>query len=277
MQIIDGKKLAEKIKDEIALEIAEHPDDRPNLAIILVGNREDSELYVGLKEKQAKLVGVDTHIYRVDESEGEAGLYEVINYLNEDQLIDAVLLQLPLPDGFNEDAAVALISEKKDVDGFHPIALKKYLRGEETIVDPVVPTVVREMLADIKFDGEGKVGVVVANSEIFGEALKFELENIGMSVRVVNIKSLSDELKDADLIVSAVGEPRYIKSEMIRQDVTIIDIGISKDSLGVVCGDVDFESVKNKVDFITPVPGGVGPMTIAVALRNALKLFNSRK
>lgn len=279
MEIINGKKIAEKIKDDIALVIAEHPDERPNLAIILVGNREDSELYVALKEKQAKLVGVDTHTYRVDVSEGEAGLHEVINYLNEDQLIDAILLQLPLPEGFDEDTAVALISEHKDVDGFHPETIKKYCAAQEVVAVPVVPTVVREMLADIKFDGDGKQAVVVANSEVFGEVLRFELENIGLSVAVCKAdeKNLNAQLLDADLIVTAVGQPRYLKEEMIKKDVVIIDIGISKDSLGVVCGDVDFESVKNKAGFVSPVPGGVGPMTIAVALSNALKLYQVRK
>lgn len=279
MVIIDGKILANIIKDEIALEVVALAGERPNLAIILVGERPDSELYVSLKEKQAKTVGIDTHTYRIPEVEGEAGLLEVIAYLNEDPLIDAILLQLPLPEGFDEDKAVALINPLKEVDGFHPEILHKYLAGEPTVATPVVPTVVREMLEAIKYDCEGKTACVVSNSKLFGETLCFELENLGLATDIVSIddEELADMLRDADVVVTAVGRAQYLKGDMIKEDAVLIDIGISNMEDGAVVGDVDFASVKDKALFITPVPGGVGPMTIAVALRNALRLKQAKQ
>lgn len=274
MVIIDGKILANIIKDEIVVEVAAMDGERPNLAIILVGERPDSELYVSLKEKQAKTVGIDTHTYRIPEVEGEEGLLEVIAYLNEDPLIDAILLQLPLPEGFDENKAVALIDPLKEVDGFHPEILQKYLAGEPTVATPVVPTVVREMLEAIKYDCEGMTACVVSNSKLFGETLCFELENLGLATDIVGIddEDLVDKLRDADVVVTAVGRAQYLKGDMVKKDVVLIDIGISNMEDGAVVGDVDFDTVKDKALFITPVPGGVGPMTIAVALRNALRL-----
>lgn len=278
MEIIDGTLLADKIKDGIVAEVKKMGDERPNLAIILVGERDDSKIYVSLKEKQAKLVGVDTHTYNCDEEVSEEDLLGIIEYLNNDEQIDAILLQLPLPEHLNEDKIVAAIDPRKDVDGFHPAILKKYLANTPAVVEPVVPVVVREMLHGIKFFGEGKKAVVVVNSEMFGEALRHELLKFDLEVEVAG--SADPDLKartlDADLLVTAVGKPNFIKGDAIKQDAVVIDIGIAKNSLGHVCGDVDFATVKNKVSYITPVPGGVGPMTIAVALRNALRLKQAR-
>lgn len=278
MKLIEGKKLAEKIKDNIVAEILKLGLNRPNLALVLVGEREDSKLYVGLKEKQAKLVGIDTHVYRLNEEISEEELLNVIGFLNEDETIDAILLQMPLPEGLNENKIVSAIKPEKDVDGFHPDNLKKYLAGEKINTEPVVPVVVREMLQEIKFDGDGKLAVVVANSEIFGETLRHELVTIGMSIELVGVEdeNLLKSLKKADLIITAVGKPEYLKGEMIKKGVVIIDIGIAKNIEGKVCGDVDFNSVDDIASFVSPVPGGVGPMTIAVALRNALRLHKNK-
>jgi methylenetetrahydrofolate dehydrogenase (NADP+)/methenyltetrahydrofolate cyclohydrolase len=279
MEIIDGKALSEKIKDEIVNEVKKMGDERPNLAIVLVGEREDSKIYVSLKEKQAKLVGVDTHTYNCDEEIAEEDLLGIIEYLNRDDLIDAILLQLPLPEHLDENKIVAAIDPNKDVDGFHPSILKKYLADEPSAVEPVVPVVVREMLKDIKFFGEGKKAVIVANSEMFGEALRHELLKFELEVEVVNANDsdLNGKIGEGDLLVTAVGKPNFIKGSALKKDAVVIDIGIAKNALGHVCGDVDFATVKDRASYITPVPGGVGPMTIAVALRNALRLKQARQ
>lgn len=279
MEIIDGKKLAEKIKDEIVAEVKKMGDERPNLAIILVGEREDSKIYVDLKEKQAKLVGVDTHIYNCDEEISEDDLLGMIDYLNKDTLIDAILLQLPLPAHLDENKIVATIDPAKDVDGFHPEILKKYLADEPLTVEPVVPVVIREMLKEINFDGNDKQAVVVINSEIFGRAIRHELLKFGSAVDIISPtdEELAQKISAGDLLVTAIGKANFIKGETIKDGAVVIDIGISKNSLGHVCGDVDFVSAKKRASFISPVPGGVGPMTIAVALQNALKLHQVRK
>lgn len=279
MQLIDGKLIAEKIKDTIVAETSRLGDERPNLAIILVGNRADSTLYVELKEKQAKTVGIDTHTYRINEIEGMEALENVITYLNNDPAIDAILLQLPLPENFDEDRAVALIDPAKDVDGFHPENLKNYLAGKETLAEPVVPAVVREMLGSIDFAFKQKKASVIANSELFGSVLAHELGSLGMVVEVTSVddENLKSKTAMADVIVTAVGKPALIKKEMIKTDAIIIDIGIAKNKDGKVVGDADFESIKDKASFITPVPGGVGPVTIAVALRSVLRLFKARQ
>jgi methylenetetrahydrofolate dehydrogenase (NADP+)/methenyltetrahydrofolate cyclohydrolase len=277
MQLIDGRALAEKIKDGIVAEILKLGDVRPNLAILVVGEREDSKIYVGLKEKQAKLVGIDTHTYNCEAEIAEEDLLNVIEYLNNDEQIDAILLQLPLPGHLDENKIVAAIDPLKDVDGFQPETLKKYLTGQTVVAEPVVPVVAREMLQSIKFDGDGKTAVVVANSEIFGEVMRYELEKIGMCVEISGIEdeALGSLLKGADLIVTAVGK-NYLTGEMVSDGVVIIDVGICKSKSGV-CGDVVFDTIKDKASYLSPVPGGVGPMTIAVALRNALRLHQQRK
>lgn len=279
MILIDGKVLADTIKDEIVAEVKKMGDERPNLAIILVGEREDSKIYVDLKEKQAKLVGVDTHTYSCDEETSEEDLLGIIEYLNRDEMIDAILLQLPLPEHLDENKIVSAIDPKKDVDGFHPEILKKYLADTPSVVEPVVPVVVREMLKGIHFFGEGKKAVVVVNSDMFGEALRHELLKFELEVEVVKSDDadLKKKTSEGDLLVSAIGKPNFIKGSSIKKDAVVIDIGISKNSLGHVCGDIDFATAKDRASFITPVPGGVGPMTIAVALRNALRLHLDKR
>lgn len=279
MEIIDGVKLAEKIKDEIVSEVKTLGLERPNLAVILVGEREDSKIYVGLKEKQAKLVGIDTHTYYCDEEILEEDLLSMIEYLNKDDMIDAILLQLPLPGSLDEDKVVAAISPNKDVDGFHPETLKKFLKNEPLVAEPVVPVVIREMLLDIKFEGKQKKAVVVVNSEIFGRVIKHELRKFDLEVAIVgpDEAELGSKCLEADLLITAIGRPEFIKSSFVKPGAVVIDVGIAKNSLGHICGDVDFVAAKKIASLITPVPGGVGPMTIAVALRNALRLKQARQ
>jgi methylenetetrahydrofolate dehydrogenase (NADP+)/methenyltetrahydrofolate cyclohydrolase len=258
---IDGRAIAERVKTQIAQEIYKLDGPRPNLAIVLVGEREDSKLYVSLKEIEGKKVGVDTHLYKLATDVSEKELLEVIEFLNKDETIDGILVQLPLPDGFNADKIIAAIDPKKDVDGFHP-------DHPDYLLSPVLAAV-NACLDEIKFATEDKTACILYNSEIFGLSVKEILEARGMKV---NLKTASAA---ADLVVTALGEPRKIKKEMIKDGAVIIDIGITKES-DRVSGDADFEDLKEKASFITPVPGGIGPMTIAFLFKNVWEIFKRK-
>jgi len=284
MQIIDGKKLAEKIKDNLVKEIVVETCHgtsirRPNLAIILVGERDDSSLYVGLKEKEAKKVGIDTHLYKCPENITEQEVLEIINHLNKDELIDAILVQLPLPENLDTNKIIKAIDPDKDVDGFHPDNLDKLLKScdHKNIVPPVFE-VVLEMLKSINYELPDKQVCIAANSDIFGKSLAKVLECRGAKAVVArgDDKDLKNKTSKADILITAAGNPGFIKKDMAKKDAVVIDIGITKKG-EKVCGDVDFKDVAEKASFITPVPGGVGPMTIAMAFKNTLELYKRRK
>lgn len=280
MQIIDGKKIAENIKDGIVKEILELKGSRPNLAIILVGQRKDSELYVSLKEREAKKVGIDTHLYRCAENTSEKEVLEMIDYLNKDELVDAILVQLPLPDGFDTDKVVAAIDKAKDVDGFHPKNLEKLATSSDgpSVIMPPVFGAVLEMLSNAKIDLTEKKVCVLSNSEIFGDNLAKVLGHRKALVSVAgpDDENLITETSQADLLVTAIGRPGFIKKEMIKKDAVIIDIGITKVGKNVK-GDADFEDLDGTASLISPVPGGIGPLTIAMAFRNTLEIYKKRK
>ena len=278
-KIIDGKKLAEKIKDKITQEIHELNGPRPNLAIILVGERPDSELYVNLKEREAKKVGIDTHLYKCPENISEPELLEMIKCLNEDESIDAILIQLPLPVGMDTDKIMLALDPVKDVDGFHPDNLEKLLSGYDFFsLTPPVFAVVLEMLKSIKYEITNKQICIISNSDIFGKSLAHILTCRGAKAETVKIdnKRLAKKTNQADVLITAVGKPKFIKKNMIKPGVVIIDVGISK-SGNKVAGDVDFEDVKNKAGYISPVPGGVGPLTIAMTFKNTLEIYKRRR
>lgn len=284
-QIINGKQLAEKIKDEIVKEIIKLNGGltvaakRPNLAIVLIGEREDSKLYVSLKEREAKKVGIDTHLYECPENISEREVLDMIECLNNDNAIDAILTQLPLPTGFDTDKIIRAIDPKKDVDGFHPDNLAILFKTcDHGRVMPPIFEAILEMLKSIKYESKGKQVCVVSNSEIFSKALARILECGQAKVTAIRADDtdLKNKTKQADLLITAIGKPGLIKKDMIKKDAVVIDVGITKKD-GKVCGDVDFEDVKNKAGFITPVPGGVGPMTIAMALKNTLELYKRRR
>jgi methylenetetrahydrofolate dehydrogenase (NADP+) / methenyltetrahydrofolate cyclohydrolase len=280
VKIIDGKKIADRIKDEIVAEILArnggnlHADQRPNLAIILVGDRPDSELYVSLKEKEAKKVGVDTSLYKFSADASEQELEETINFLNSDENVDGILLQLPLPEKFNTDKIVSLIAPEKDIERFHPENLKKL--GEDGVLPPLCQ-VVLEVAEEANFDLAGKSACVIANSDVLGDSLAKILEKEGALAKVVS--SEDDDWQEAavkaDILISAVGQPRLIKADCVKKDALLIDIGITKEGKKVF-GDADAESVKNKAGFLTPVPGGVGPITIAAALANTVEIWKRK-
>lgn len=285
MQIIDGRALAEKIKDEVVKEIAGGRKGdallncpRPNLAIILVGEREDSKLYVGLKQKEAQKVGIDTHLYRLEENISEQELLDTINYLNNDELIDAILVQLPLPEAIDTDKIIGAIRPDKDVDGFHPANLKiiNDACDHGHILPPVFDAVL-EMLKSIKYELAGEQVCIIANSDIFGKSLAKVLECRGAITAVVRPDDgkMANMAKIADLLITAAGKPKLINGNMIKKGAVLIDIGISKEG-GKVVGDVDFGDVDDMASFVSPVPGGVGPLTIACAFRNVVALYRRR-
>jgi len=257
-KLIDGKKIAEQVKTEIAQAIFKLGGLRPNLAIILVGEREDSSLYVSLKEKQAKSVGIDTHVYKLDKETKEEELLAMINFLNQDELIDGILIQLPLPEQFKADKIIAALSPLKDVDGFHP-------EHPDYIVSPVLAAV-QASLDEIDIFNKEKSACLFYNSDVFGKSLTELIIKNGFK-----ILSKADS-QQADLIVSALGEPNKIKKDMVKDGAAIIDIGITKVD-NHVYGDADFNDLKDKISYITPVPGGIGPMTIAFLFKNVLAAY----
>ncbi|MCK5320300.1 bifunctional 5,10-methylenetetrahydrofolate dehydrogenase/5,10-methenyltetrahydrofolate cyclohydrolase [Candidatus Parcubacteria bacterium] len=277
--IINGKLIAEKIKDKIAKEISEFGDNkRPNLAIILVGNRNDSKLYVDLKEKEAKKVGIDTHIYKCASNTPESEILDTIDYLNKDKKIDAILVQLPLPKNYNTDKIILAIDSRKDVDRFHPDNLKKLLhaRNHKEAMPPLFKVVLK-ILKGIEFDIKNTKICILANSDIFGKSLVGVLSCLGAEAQNIkpDEKKLSKETQEADVLITAVGKAQFIKKDMIKKDAVIIDIGITREQ-GKIYGDVDFDDVKERAKFITPVPGGVGPITIAMLFENVLELYKKR-
>ncbi len=276
MQIIDGQQIALEITQKIARDIFDNAlDNRPGLAIILAGEREDSALYVDIKQQRAKEVGIDTHLYKMEEGEGTEEMVELIKHLNQDQEIDGILVQLPLPEKFDTDKIIATIDPKKDVDCFHPENIKKiaeYKNNRAVLLSPVYATIML-MLDKVNFDLYGRQVVVVVNSEIFGNGLKTLLTNEGADVKMVfgDDKNLAEEVGQADLLITAVGKRNLITAEMIKPNVVVIDIGITKED-GQIHGDVDFEEAKEMTRAITPVPGGVGPVTVAKVLENTWRL-----
>lgn len=284
-KIINGKLLAEKIKDEIVKEIVKLNSGsmaavkRPNLAIILIGEREDSKLYVSLKEKEAKKVGIDTNLYKCPADIGQKNLLDLINSLNRNDLIDAILVQLPLPDGFDTDTIILALDPKKDVDGFHPDNLEILFKtcNHDHIIPPVFMAIL-EILKLIDFDLAGKQACIISNSKIFGQSLARVLECRQAKAQVVHAADtdLKNKTVQVDLLITAIGKPKFIKKDMVKKGAIVIDIGICKQD-EKICGDVDFKDVKERVKYITPVPGGVGPLTIAMAFKNTLELYKKRR
>jgi len=281
--IIDGKMMAEKIKDEVVRDIerlcgaSKLMGERPNLAIILVGEREDSALYVKLKEKEAKKVGVDTHLYKCPADINEREIFAMIDFLNKDESVDAILVQLPLPDGFDTDGIIAAIDPRKDVDCFHSENIEKLFQGVDVLLSPVYATVLK-MLEETRVDLTKKTAVILGNSDLFGKGLVRILEKKNILAQFIKVSddNLFAALKKADIVITAVGQPDLVTAEMVKNGVIVIDIGIVRVGDKVV-GDVDFTGVQKKADFITPVPGGVGPMTIAMLFKNVVELYKRKK
>ncbi len=281
MKLIDGKALAEKINDQTVQEVLRLEGKHPNLAIILVGDNPDSEIYVNKKIATGKKVGIETHLYKCDADIGQDKILEMIDFLNKDPAIHAIMVQLPLPknQGYEADEVIKRISPEKDLDRFHPDNIRRMLDdfGDDIILPPVF-AVIFTMLSSINIDLKNKKAAIVSKSEIFGGNLAavFKFKRALAEVIHPDDKDLIGKISEADILISIVGRPKFIKKEMVKDGAIIIDVGITRD-MGSIHGDVDFDDVKDMAGYISPVPGGVGPMTVAITLRNALKLYQQNR
>jgi methylenetetrahydrofolate dehydrogenase (NADP+) / methenyltetrahydrofolate cyclohydrolase len=272
--IIDGKEIAKKKRLEIADQVQELKKQgiTPGLAVILVGDNQASRTYVNSKQKTAKELGMHNVLIEYPVSITEQELLAKIDELNNDEAIHGILVQLPLPGHISEKKLIEAISPEKDVDGFHPINIGRMMTGQDAFL-PCTPYGVMVMMEDIGIDLSGKHVVVVGRSNIVGKPAGqlFLNENATVTYCHSRTKDLKEHTKQADVIVAAVGKAGLITADHIKPGAVVIDVGMNRNDAGKLCGDVAFEEVKEKAGYITPVPGGVGPMTIAMLMYNTLK------
>lgn len=276
--ILDGKQTAKKITDELKLKV-QNLDKKPSLAVIMAGNNPASEVYVKNKEKKALEIGFNSIIKKTDENITKEELLKIIKELNEDDNINAILLQLPLPKHLNEKDFLDKIDPKKDVDGFCSYNLGKLLKNDSPYAIPCTPKGIVRLLDEYNIDIESKIALVIGRSNIVGKPVSILLLNRNSTVIMTHTKTknLENLTKTADILICAAGKKEMIKKEMIKENAVIIDVGITRDNDGKLKGDVDFNDVKEKTSYITPVPGGIGPMTIAMLMENTYELYKIQK
>ena len=277
--ILDGKKEAALLREEIKKEITalrEKDNKVPALTVILIGDFAPSQIYVRNKEKNSKEVGINTEIIKYPKNISEKEVLEKIEKLNNDKNTSGILVQLPLPAQINKEKIINAISPKKDVDGFNPINVGNLASGYKSIV-PCTPLGCLHLIKKVEKNLQGKHAVVIGRSNLNGKPMTQLLLKENCTVTVVHSKTkdLKAECQRADILVVAVGIANLVKEDWVKKNSIVIDVGINKVGKKI-CGDVDFEQVKHKVKAITPVPGGVGPMTIACLLKNTLECFKVR-
>lgn len=272
-QVLDGKKLRDKILAELKLKIDKF-EKKPTLVVILVGENSASKIYVNNKKKTAEKLGITSKVLQYPQNITEAELLNKIEELNNDDTVTALLVQLPLPKHISKEKVINTINPKKDVDGFTPENFGKLFSGEEPTVYPCTPKGIMLLLAEYNIEVEGKHVVIVGRSNIVGKPLSQMMLNKNATVTICHSKTqnLADIIKTADVVVSAVGK-NVIKGEMLKNDCVIVDVGIFKDENGKTRGDIDFETAFHIASYISPVPGGVGPMTITSLMLNTVELF----
>ena len=277
-EIINGKEIAENILNNIKKEVESY-DVKPTLAVIIVGNDPASKVYVKNKIKKSEFLGFNSILKELPENTTKEELLDVIKNLNNDKNVNGILLQLPLPKGLDEKDFLDEISPIKDVDGFTTYNSGKLFKGEKPYSIACTPKGIIKLLETKNINLEGKVAVVVGRSNIVGKPVANLLlqKNATVIQAHSKTKNLPEILKLADIIISATGKEEFIKGDMVKEGAIIIDVGITRNKNGKLTGDVDFESVYNKVSYITPVPGGVGPMTIATLMENTLELYKLQK
>ncbi|EGY0195825.1 bifunctional methylenetetrahydrofolate dehydrogenase/methenyltetrahydrofolate cyclohydrolase FolD [Listeria monocytogenes] len=273
-EIIDGKKLAKEIQEKVTREVAELVKEgkQPGLAVVLVGDNQASRTYVRNKQKRTEEAGMKSVLIELPENVTEEKLLSVVEELNEDKTIHGILVQLPLPEHISEEKVIDTISFDKDVDGFHPVNVGNLFIGKDSFV-PCTPAGIIELIKSTGTQIEGKRAVVIGRSNIVGKPVAQLLLNENATVTIVHsrTKDLPQVAKEADILVVATGLAKFVKKDYIKPGAIVIDVGMDRDENNKLCGDVDFDDVVEEAGFITPVPGGVGPMTITMLLANTLK------
>ena len=280
MILLDGKALSEKIKEEVKVEVAQLVEDKqitPGLAVILVGNDAASATYVASKAKSCKNAGIYSVVHEMPETITQDELLETIARMNENPKLDGILVQLPLPKHIDTTIVLEAINPLKDVDGFHPYNVGRMVSNLDSFL-PATPFGVMRMFEEYGIELNGKNVVVIGSSDIVGKPMASLLINAKATVTVCNsrTKDLKAHTLAADIVVIAVGVPYLLKEDMVKDGAIVIDVGINRLDTGKLVGDADFEGLKNKCSHLTPVPGGVGPMTIAMLLKNTIKAAKLR-
>ena len=276
MKIIDGKKLAQNLRKNIANEVKQYSRP-PGLAVVLVGDDEASQVYVRNKSRACVEVGFYSDQIHKSANITEEELLSEVNRLNENKTIDGILVQLPLPEHIDSNKIIEAIIPEKDVDGFSSENVGK-LSQNKSFISPCTPKGVMKMLDSIKCDLRGKDCVIIGASNIVGRPMAMEFLNAGATVQVCHkeTKDIVQKASSADVIVAAAGVANLVKEDWVKEGAVIIDVGINRLDNGTLTGDVDYDAVKDKVSAISPVPGGVGPMTIAVLLENTLTAYQAK-
>lgn len=272
-KIIDGKLIAKQIKEELKNEVSQLRDKGklPCLAVIQVGSDPASSVYVNNKKKACAYIGIESLAYQLQETVSEQELLQLIDELNHNNKVNGILVQLPLPKHIHEKKVIESIHPEKDVDGFHPQSVGAMCSGTEGFL-PCTPAGIIQLLKRSNIEIEGKECVVIGRSNIVGKPMALLLlrENGTVTVTHSKTQNLKEITRRADILIAAIGKPKFITKDYVKDGAVVIDVGIHRDSDNHLCGDVDFEDVFDKVSAITPVPGGVGPMTIAMLMNNCV-------
>lgn len=271
--IIDGKAVSKRIKSEVAQEVVELKKHgiSPGLAVVIVGDDPASKIYVANKKKACEEVGIYSAEFALPKETTQTDLLELIKTLNKDEKINGILVQSPVPDGIDESAIVEEIDPIKDVDAFHPYNVGKIMIGDYKFL-PCTPAGIIELINSTGVEISGKNCVVIGRSDIVGKPMAMLLlhNNGTVSICHSKTKNLKEMCLSADILVSAVGKANFVTADMVKDGAVVIDVGMNRNESGKLCGDVDFENIKDKASFITPVPGGVGPMTISMLMKNTV-------
>ncbi|MGB8455389.1 MAG: bifunctional methylenetetrahydrofolate dehydrogenase/methenyltetrahydrofolate cyclohydrolase FolD [Anaerocolumna sp.] len=277
--IIDGKKISQDIKDELKVKVTEYKSKgiQITLAVIQVGKDSASSVYVGNKKKACAYIGINSLAYELPEETTEAELLDLVKELNQREDVNGILVQLPLPQHINEDSIIQTISPAKDVDGFHPQSVGALSIGQRGFVS-CTPSGIIQLLKRSGFEIEGKECVVIGRSNIVGKPMALLLlrENGTVTICHSRTDNLKEVTKRADILIAAIGRPKFINKEYVKEGAIVIDVGMNRDENNKLCGDVDFHDVIDHASAITPVPGGVGPMTIAMLMNNCVESIQNR-
>lgn len=272
-EIISGKIVSEQVKNRVKAEAEKLKEQGVNigLAVVIVGNDPASRVYVNSKKKACEYVGFNSYEYALDENITQQELLDLVEVLNNDKKVNGILVQLPLPKHIDENAIINAISPEKDVDAFHPFNVGKIMIGDFAFL-PCTPAGVMELIDSTGVEIAGKSCVVIGRSNIVGKPMAMLLLHRSGTVTICHSKThnLKEICKNADILVASVGKPNFVTADMVKEGAVVIDVGINRLENGKLCGDVKFDEVSEKAGWITPVPGGVGPMTIAMLMQNTL-------